>query len=87
MFINHRDRRVSLRRPPGARARARDQERSEEIMAELAHTRRFLNRSTSIDVSSGGSVCVCVSLWARVYKEGKVLAMGVCVHTYIKMYY
>ena len=42
---------MSLRRPPGARARARDQERSEQIMAELAHTRRFLNRSTSIDVS------------------------------------
>ena len=42
---------MSLRRPPGARARARDQERSEQIMAEMAHTRRFLNRSTSIDVS------------------------------------
>ena len=47
-------------------------------MAELAHTRRFLNRSTSIDVSSGGGgggggqwECVCVKrerflLWVYV---------------------
>ena len=63
---------MSLRRPPGARARARDQGRSEEIMAELAHMRRFLNRATSIDVSLCVYVCVylCVCecvLWSHVY--------------------
>ena len=63
MFINHRDRRVSLRRPPGARARAEG--RAEELMAELAHTRRFLERSTSIDVSVQVCVCVCWSLVSK----------------------
>ena len=71
MFINHHSRRVSLTRPPGARAQAEG--RTEEIMAELAHTRRFMERSTSIDVSV--CVCVCVCVWlSRVYnteREGE----------------
>ena len=65
MFINHRDRRVTLRRPPGARARAEG--RAEELMA---HTR---NKSTSTDVSM--QVCVCVGVM-YMYVEGCVC---VCV--------
>ena len=72
VFINHRNRQVSLRRPPGARARAEG--RAEELVAEMAHTRRFLNRATSIDVS----VCVCVCMFV-----GVCVCVCVCMCVYV----
>ena len=69
MFINHRSRQVSLRRPPGARARAEG--RAE---AESSQTRRFLHRSTSIEVSV--HVCIYVYIYNLVndgeWREGRV---------------
>ena len=66
MFINHRSRQVSLRRPPGARARAEG--RAE---AESGQTRRFLHRSTSIEVSV--HVCIyIVHINDEEWREGRL---------------
>ena len=51
--MNHHDRQVSLRRPQAGTPNQRGV--NEQVMAEMAQTRRFLDRSTSVDVS----VCVC----------------------------
>ena len=76
VFINHQNRQVSMRRPPPTRGTGGDM--MAEILEELPHVRRFLERSISIDVRMSALVyactCTCIGVCAFVGHYARVVA-------------